>query len=107
MDTPDQQPFTSKDHDLLIAINVKVDTFLSHYSGMDGRLKTLETIVDKTDPIKTYKEFQDLKQEFHDQQLTAATRVRMAAATASVITFILNVIVLAIAILTGILKFVK
>ncbi len=105
MNSPDTQTFTSKDHDLLIAINVKVDAFLTSYGGIEGRVKILETIVDKVSPVKTYEEFRQLQQEFHDQQLTSKERVRMAAATASIITFVLNIAAILIGILTGVLKF--
>ncbi len=104
MDKTENQPFTSKDHDLLIAINVKMDTIMAKNDGFDGRIKTLESIVDKTDPIKSSERLKILEQIVHEQQITNREKMRMAMTISSIITFVLTTATMVIGILTGILK---
>jgi hypothetical protein len=77
---------TSSDHDLLITLSTRFDTFTQQYAldmkelkdgtagklvDHENRIKTVEKTISNVQLETSYKEFVQLKQQFHDFQTTA------------------------------------
>lgn len=79
----------TKDHDLLVEVNVNVKnlnlSMQKMEARMDGafqdherRINAIEAIIERTSPDQSFKEFQNLKQDVHDF-VTSAKVFRVVA----------------------------
>lgn len=90
-----------QDHDLLIRLEGKIDSITSDLKAMkdgmstqlidhEGRISTIEGIVQRVSPDKTFGEFQILKQEVHDFKTSINVARIIAGAIGGVIMFVLS-----------------
>lgn len=80
----ERRAITTSDHDLLVTLNTKFEIFVKAYAEdmkdlKDGvstkiadheiRLTAVEKIVEQVRPLETYKDFIQLKSEWHDSKV--------------------------------------